>query len=645
MQNIKLRYDIQFLRAFAVLAVIGYHYKIRGFEGGFIGVDLFFVISGYLIFSQLYQKITDKDFSIKRFLEARFRRIFPALSLVSLLVVALGWKYDLPRHYVSSVRDALATLFFVSNKAFSAIGYFDSSSETRPLLHTWSLAIEAQFYFALAILCACLSRHSQKLKLFLIIIFWVSLLLACYLAYFYPINGFYSIFARIWEFLAGSMLVFLKPASKKKFPDQYFYSILFALILCVFFIANDTAWPGLITLLPVALAASLIYFGMQFQKNNIVSSPITQFIGDMSYSLYLYHWPIWVFANQLYENQISSQIKVLLLLITFFCSLLSYRFVEQPFRSRNIVTTKSFFFLTSFVLVFSLATTYFVLSHKGFPNRFESYVARTFQARSIPTPRKECFRSREGTKKFPGQFCTFGEGKDEKNASIILWGDSHANQYLSPISSASSQLHKTGLIATIAGCGPSLGNKVYHYNYFFLKYPKNLPNQYSPSCDSFNKELLDYLKTHRNIKTVILGRRWTNDQERFQISISLVKFLVEDGRKVIITGPLPYPERDVEVWWAREQIKLKHPIDEITFDRTANNTFSESLTHFKELFNTEISENKIVIVDPTSKLCNAEKCYAVRNDKAYFRDTNHLTEVSSLLMLPDFVSALRQLNE
>ena len=157
--------------------------------------------------------------------------------------------------------------------------------------------------------------------------------------------------------------------------------------------------------------------------------------------------------------------------------------------------------------------------------------------------------------------------------------------------------------------------------------------------------MLSYIETHKNIKTIIIGKRWTKDKERIQMSFNLVKFLIKNGLKVIIVGPVPYPGRDVEVWWASEQIKLQHSIEEITFKRTSKNINRDILDNLRQEFDIELKQNKIVIIDPVSKLCENDKCYAVRNDKAYFRDTNHLTEVSSLLMLPDFVSALRQLNE
>ena len=341
-KNKNIRHDIQFLRALAVLSVIAYHFKLLGFGGGFVGVDIFFVISGYLIFGQIQTQLSSNSFSLKRFFEARLRRIFPALALMCLSVAIWGWLYDLPRHYVGSTKNTLATLFFVSNYAFSGTqGYFDVAANTKALLHTWSLSVEGQFYLILPfIVLAALKWWREKTQPVLALLFVISFFIALYqayrmhwmsagnLAYEVPKGGFYFITARAWEFLAGAIIVSLNINQSPKYTIPILLTSLLGLGLSVFFINGEQAWPNLWTLLPVLSAAAFIAVGNHYQSHPVIAAPLIQKVGDMSYSLYLWHWPVWVFANQLSESPINNMEKIALLALVALLSYISWRWVE-----------------------------------------------------------------------------------------------------------------------------------------------------------------------------------------------------------------------------------------------------------------------------------------------------------------------------
>lgn len=620
------RRDIQFLRAFAVLAVIAYHFEFAGFGGGFVGVDIFFVISGYLIFGKVYAQLVGGDFSLKRFFEARVRRIFPALAVVVVATALWGWHYVLPRDYLYYSRTALAALLFVSNYAFmGAQGYFDAASHTKPLLHTWSLAVEGQFYFWLPLILIAIFKVRKGIRIQTLLAIAASLSLgwALWAAYRTPESGFYYVTARAWEFAAGAYCATLMP-SQHRYAKAFFWISLFALMASVALLDGNTAWPNMWALMPVGFAATFIYFAEKTQDNTVIAHPAIQLMGDMSYSLYLWHWPVWVYAMQMYGDHIPMLDKLILLLVILALSYLSWRWIERPFRDRYSVSTTLLKRVTIAVLLCALAYTAFVVSTKGYPERFPDYVARAAIQAAQTTPRRECFRFSLNTKDAPEQFCAYGASAQPKDATTMLWGDSFANQYLTGLSNASQKLGITGLIATMSGCMSSLGEDASPYLH----------------CRDFNREVYDFLLGHPEIRTVILGRAWGDGDETIGQSVKLIRELIAQGRKVILLAPPPIPGMNVGIAWATRQIQAGHAIDEIKLEGTPEVRQNRVLEKLNERLSAEIANGNVFIIDPASHFCDERYCYLVRDGMAIFRDTGHLTEATELKMEPDFRDAL-----
>lgn len=261
----KYRSDIDGLRAVAVLAVIFFHFGIELFSGGFVGVGVFFVISGYLITSIIISEIKQESFSIARFYERRFRRILPALVFVAIVVLIAGSILFHPKHLVDLGRSMIATTLFSSNVLFyTQSGYFDHASELKPLLHTWSLAVEEQFYIFFPIILLAVAKYTTgKFFKWVVIIFFVSFLLSLAGMKVSESGTFYLIFTRAWELLAGSLLAI------KAFPllrnqssrDGFSFVGLFMIIYSVFFFTSETEFPGFWALIPVVGAAIIIYAG------------------------------------------------------------------------------------------------------------------------------------------------------------------------------------------------------------------------------------------------------------------------------------------------------------------------------------------------------------------------------------------------
>ncbi|WP_342230141.1 acyltransferase, partial [Yersinia enterocolitica] len=291
----KFRQDINGLRAWAVIAVVLYHFGVPGFSGGFIGVDVFFVISGFLMTKIIVSGIEVGDFSLLRFYLARARRIIPMLLVLCLSLIILGWFWLPESNYKTLATHVLTAILFISNiKFWRESGYFDSSSHEKWLLHTWSLSVEWQFYIILPVFILIvwnlLSYRAMKTSLF--IVGFISLFLSYYASYQWPAAAFYLLPTRIWEMLAGGLVWW----STRKNSLSINLSRLTEIIGFIFIVSSiilfdsSMVWPGVYAALPV-LGAMLVLSAKRseslFTSNNLV-----QRLGTSSYSIYLWHWPI-----------------------------------------------------------------------------------------------------------------------------------------------------------------------------------------------------------------------------------------------------------------------------------------------------------------------------------------------------------------
>ena len=388
----KYRPEIDGLRAIAILPVIFYHAGLQIFSGGYVGVDIFFVISGYLISSIILSEIETGKFSLINFYQRRARRILPALFCAILISTPFAWFILLPADLELFGNSAFSALTFWSNYIFYfEIDYFETSSKLKPLLHTWSLSIEEQFYIIYPILLIFFFKFGKKtFIIFLIISAIISLTLAQWagnLKFTYPyfekeflffnqssLTNFFLPIGRIWELIIGILIAFY---IKKNGQPNRFNEILtlFGLILIfysVFTFTPETNYPSFHTLLPTIGTGLLILFmNSKTFIHKIFSQKLLVFIGLISYSAYLYHFPIFTFIE--YSNYLENSLllKIILILITFFISFVSWKYIEKPFRNKKKITTKLFIYI---LLVLYLLTSLFVIlnfHNKGFKSRFD----------------------------------------------------------------------------------------------------------------------------------------------------------------------------------------------------------------------------------------------------------------------------------
>lgn len=339
------RPDIDGLRAIAVLSVVVFHAFPSLAPGGFVGVDIFFVISGFLISKHIWEDLRAGQFSIKTFYARRIRRIFPALSVVLLACLIMGWVILTPGEYEKLGKHVVAGALFLSNIVFwKESGYFDNAADTKPLLHLWSLGIEEQFYIVWPLLLAFFWRYksgatNKYVGWSLLGVIVASLAYSILLVRHDAVAAFYSPLARFWELALGAVLAYL--TAQKLLISATNRTIIswlgLCLILCAVIIINkDHSFPGAWALLPTIGAAFLIFSGEGAWLNRkVLSHRLLVWIGLISYPLYLWHWPLLSFARIMESGTPSAEVRFWLLTASVVLAWLTYQLVEQPVRSRS----------------------------------------------------------------------------------------------------------------------------------------------------------------------------------------------------------------------------------------------------------------------------------------------------------------------
>ncbi|MCD0486847.1 acyltransferase [Pedobacter sp. MC2016-14] len=454
--SIKFRYDINALRAIAVLGVVLFHFKVPYLTGGFAGVDVFFVISGYLMTKIINNGILGGSFSFAEFYGKRLKRIVPALVFLVILVALCAFFVYFPDDYALTLKNGLASLLFLSNIYYwQNAGYFDASSDTNIFLHTWSLSVEWQFYLLYPLILLALNRlFSHKLKFL-----WVFVLLnvafcclALYTTSIAPSTSFYFLHTRAWEMLAGGLAFFFErsgtdaaKAGLRKLTALVGYA---AIILCFFFLDSSMAWPGAFTLLPVVATV----FILMANWNDFRGLRLTavQWPGKISYSLYLWHWPVYVFAQYL-GLEMTPVVLCLLLLTAATLGWCSYRYLEPlKFSSAGIMGfSAGLLVLLGLIAFFQLNKVAFSASTLKIAGYGKAKVKDLVPQYQLGT----CFvcPSCPGAKPFNRGKC-LDLRKGKKN--ILLIGDSHGAHFSASLREAFAERNVNLLQATASGCFP-----------------------------------------------------------------------------------------------------------------------------------------------------------------------------------------------
>lgn len=352
----KYRAEIDGLRALAVVPVILFHAGFEWFSGGFVGVDVFFVISGYLITTIILAELEKGKFSIVSFYERRARRILPALFLVMFVCIPFAWILLSPAELISFSKSLMAVQIFASNFFFwQDGGYFETAAELKPLLHTWSLAVEEQYYVLFPLFLMLLWRLGERWLLMSLGLFFVlSLAMAQWGSYAQPTAAFFLLPARGWELLIGAFAAFYFSSAKRKEFSQEQKEVGGWVGVALIFYAtvvytDSTPFPGLYALVPTVGTVLIILFATRGTSvAGLIGNKFFVSIGLVSYSAYLWHQPVFAYARY-WDPKIDLMAKSLLVVFVFFISFLSWKYVESPFRSRHFLDRKLVFTISALV--------------------------------------------------------------------------------------------------------------------------------------------------------------------------------------------------------------------------------------------------------------------------------------------------------
>lgn len=496
----KYRPEIDGLRAIAVLSVIFFHAGFKLFNGGYVGVDVFFVISGYLITTLILIEKEAGKFTIANFYERRIRRILPALTVLMLAVLPFAYFWMLPGQLEEFSQSLVAVSLFFSNVLFwQQTGYFETATELKPLLHTWSLAVEEQYYLFFPLFINITWRLGKRIMLIaLALLGLASLLMAQWASQSYPDLAFYLIPTRLWEILIGSLVAFyllgrnqdVSTKQNSTFLAEQIFSILgLALILfSIIFFDENTPYPSFYTLAPTMGTALLILFGSENTLSGaLLSNKFLTGIGAISYSAYLWHQPLFAFAKLTSFEAPSNWLMLELSTLSLALAYLSWKYIESPFRDKARYSRTRIFQYAAVVTIFiaSIGTA--------------GYLKKGFGARIAPNGMTfaELGQTTQGVVGLSANCDSFEVLKKCRTSGkpeILVWGDSFAMQLVPGILASNPDVKM--IQRTKTACGPVIGLA-------------QINSRYSPKwgdgCIRFNESVIEWLKSNSSVHYAVLG--------------------------------------------------------------------------------------------------------------------------------------------
>jgi peptidoglycan/LPS O-acetylase OafA/YrhL len=641
----RYRPDVDGLRAFAVVVVLLFHAGFKYFSGGFIGVDVFFVISGYLITKILYDDCVAGRFSYLRFLSRRFFRLYPSLFTVLVLTFAAGFLLLSPEHFKALGESIIGSFFSVSNFVFlQNSGYFAAASETNPLLHTWSLGVEQQFYLVWPVLIVLSFKFKQwAVPVMIFLVGLGSLFISQVYAINAPSQAYFLPQFRGFEFAVGALIPWaerIKPKANLCLELLLLIGLAI-LVYCTLTYTNLTLFPGLHALVPCIGAALCIYAGTARYLGYFLRNKIVVEIGLMSYSLYLVHWPIIVFYKYYAYHQIDMREEIVLCVTSFVVAYPLYRFIENRFRqlrfhkiekktgAATIVLASSMLCLASYVFVSNGA--YWRLDKNNVerfadPQKFNAanYGGAGFQGESI-----------------------FGD-KSQTTISAIVIGDSFAGHLMSGLNELFLKNHLKAISIWSSGClmGPR-----------FVTGKNGVVDQ---ACLAASNRALELIKAYAvpviyaqswagGYKTLSMTRTgqpvsFTNDTEYYQFfrdNLIDIERLDSAGRKVIVVGSPPGDGS------ASSGVNLKACLDRpsylpsncrssLAFPKGNGIAYIENTGLKSALLNIP----NVAFLNPYDFFCSQDMCKSMMGEQIVYSDDVHLSVAGSKMLMDHFAEEI-----
>jgi len=642
-KDFSYRPEIDGLRAIAVLAVLFFHAELFGCSGGFVGVDIFFVISGFLITSLIWRDLEQKKFSFAHFWERRARRIVPALFAVTVATLVGGWFILLPSDFESLGRAGASQSFFAANIHYwRESGYFATAADVKPLLHTWSLAVEEQFYlFAPFCLFAISQLPRFKTRRAVICLLAIAFVASFGLSIFgvasYRTASFFLLPTRAWELLFGSLVVFLprpQVLKSKSMLNEALCVVGIVLMLApIFLYTRETTFPGLAAL-PPCLGAAIFIFSNGIKLTSIGSALTNKpavFIGLISYSLYLWHWPFLAFARYLNPEPLSMSLKSVLLVLGFAAAILSWKFVETPFRKRTLGRTrKSMFVYASSMIVAVLALGLTIAQTSGFPNRYSPETLLLAGGKDD----RIIYRNLKWNDIQKVNFERIGDSEFSPPPELFVWGDSFAMAALPAVDGFLDKHHLSGFAALHTSTPPTVG--------FSHAEGKGVQG----NKDLYDEGILEFI-SQQNIPHVMLiacWRAYASSSDRFETA------LLETVDRITKTGAQPWiilepPRHSFNVPRVLGQPLLS---EKYVSKLISLNQGSNAKTGINPKLAKRIEESGGIIVNPLDAFKDeVTGTYKVKQDnKALYYDNAHLSRTGAeLVILPLLEQACKKIVE
>lgn len=665
------RREIDGLRALAIMPVIFFHAGFEAFSGGFVGVDVFFVISGYLITSIVLGQLEQGKFCVVNFYERRARRILPALFLVMLVSIPFAWFWLLPSGMKDFSQSLVAVSLFASNILFwRESGYFDTAAELKPLLHTWSLAVEEQFYVLFPLFLMSFWKIGKRwILVALFFVFVISFTISVWSVHANPVAAFFLLYSRAWELLAGSFAAFyLSKANRKEFSKTYgeVGGLLGILLICyaVFAFNKTTPFPGTYALFPTLGAVLVVlYASQQTTVGKFLGNRLFVGVGLISYSAYLWHQPIFAFARQIYPAEPSRSVFIVLTILVMFLAYISWKFVETPFRSK-LKFNRSKIFTLAVILSFSFIL-FGLYGHRenGFMSRIDSGIMRNAPDMTLFEDQvRTCWQKIES---FPNisSSCVLGDIKGPVIFGLV--GDSHAGSLIHVLNKEAINNGFQGRNYSFRSCPP-------------LSTAKPVVNDSSAlTCYEFRDDFFKNLKNRSFVipDVLIVSARWSllMEKERFNNGegglesgspwlwdiplsgnnysdamrseiVESIQLMLNAGKKVILIYPVP------EMGWNVSRVVSRYLMhNESVLEGLGSVSYSSFLQRSESAYKVLDSikgDTNLIRIRPERILCNTyvkDRCVSHINGETLYFDDNHLSNKGAELVLREVLLKLSKL--
>lgn len=647
------------LRAIAVSSVLIYHLSPEFLPGGFLGVDIFFVISGYLITSIILREVERGEFSMLRFLERRARRLLPALAVVLTATTVAAWILLLPEDLIAYGQSLTSTALISSNIHFwSRSGYFDGAALVKPLLHTWSLSVEEQFYLVWPLLLVGSVwmlrrlRRADSVRPFLLVLVLgvtgVSLVSAEIVVRTAPKSAFFLMPYRAWELGIGAALALIGTQGLARVP-AHLRSLLSCggaccIMLSIALLSQDSSVPGVIALIPTLGAAAVIAFGATGPVGRVLSSSPFVAVGLISYAAYLWHWPILALFHGQAGRGVQGWEMVAVAGAVVVLSVITARYIERPLRASRWSRPWQPVVAGVMVLALIAGAGRALWLDGGWISRLDPSIRTIYEAsvsRNPLRPRCDGFQQAFSD----DAFCNFGMPKSgEEPFDLAVLGDSNADQWVPMLSVYAGEKEWSGRQVTNSTCAPVLGvNR------------RNLSGNFNRQCEQYQETVLKFLQRNQGLREVVLAGVWTSFMDRaiepnkVQFDAEVVAFanrfgargsfawhmaatislIRRTGAEVLLIAPIvDLPEFTPAC--VVKAVSAGRPATECGIARAAADKALAAPTKVLARLASEIPG--VRLVRPIEALCSKTHCSPMLDDVLLYRDFGHLNAVGSVML-------------